>query len=497
MNTTPLQPQLTESELIFLNGLGPSVPSFNEFNPLFQRNRFGLLASGLIAGNGTSGDEVVQSGNWGRFSYSLGQLHYESRGSRANNDYRLDSQIAFGQFQVTPDLSLQAEYKHRESVSGDMNQWYNGYFDEYFRSSWEFLSYRAGMRYQLTGRDSFIASLIHTDLTRRPTQLPCFDCVKTAVAAAESQIIHRARNVNLTVGGGYYERGGDGGFRHENVYGYLNAKLLPNTTWVFGVSRNYLESDLNGSFDFVNPKGGVIWELTPNTVVRLAAFRTTPRDLVNSQTIEPTQVAGFNQMLDGYWATSASTYAAALDQKFSRTLFAGVEASLRAYRTPTSIDGITRYEPRFSEQLYRGYVNYAFHEYLTLSLDFYAEVFHVPEGSPVASIFQPSETLFVPLKLSGFLPNGGFAKAQLGYFSQTVDDGERQASDGFILDLAAGYRLPGRMGIFEAGLRNALDTRIPLQGFQPRTPPDLFSAPKNLPISPELNWYMKLTIALF
>jgi hypothetical protein len=47
MNITSVQPQLAESNLLILSGAGPSEPSLNEFNPLFLRDRFTLLASGM------------------------------------------------------------------------------------------------------------------------------------------------------------------------------------------------------------------------------------------------------------------------------------------------------------------------------------------------------------------------------------------------------------------------------------------------------------------
>ena len=65
INITPVQPRLAESNLLILSGAGPADLSFNEFNPLFNRNRFALQASGVAGSNSTLGDELVQSGVWG------------------------------------------------------------------------------------------------------------------------------------------------------------------------------------------------------------------------------------------------------------------------------------------------------------------------------------------------------------------------------------------------------------------------------------------------
>ena len=82
VNVTPVQPQLGERELLIVEGSGPAVASFNEFNPLFLRNRFAVQAAAVVGSNDTYGDEVTQSGVWDRFSYSLGQFHYETDGFR-------------------------------------------------------------------------------------------------------------------------------------------------------------------------------------------------------------------------------------------------------------------------------------------------------------------------------------------------------------------------------------------------------------------------------
>ncbi|MCP4994746.1 MAG: tetratricopeptide repeat protein, partial [Gammaproteobacteria bacterium] len=80
INITPVQPQLAENNLFILEGAGPAATAFNEFNPLFNRNRLALQASGITADKHTQGDDIVQSGVLGRASYSLSQFHYETDG---------------------------------------------------------------------------------------------------------------------------------------------------------------------------------------------------------------------------------------------------------------------------------------------------------------------------------------------------------------------------------------------------------------------------------
>jgi len=89
--------------------------------------------------------------------------------------------------------------------------------------------------------------------------------------------------------------------------------------------------------DQFNPKIGVTWTPRPGTTVRGAVFRVLRRTLpFTSQTIEPTQVAGFNQFYDDYGGTDAWTYGAGADQKITDTLFAGLEYSQRDLDVPIS-----------------------------------------------------------------------------------------------------------------------------------------------------------------
>ena len=47
INITPVPPLLAESNLFLISAGGPGALSFNEFNPLFTRDRVTLQASGL------------------------------------------------------------------------------------------------------------------------------------------------------------------------------------------------------------------------------------------------------------------------------------------------------------------------------------------------------------------------------------------------------------------------------------------------------------------
>jgi hypothetical protein len=63
-------------------------------------------------------------------------------------------------------------------------------------------------------------------------------------------------------------------------------------------------------------------------------FRTLKRTLITDQTLEPTQVAGFNQFFDDLNATESWCYGAAVDQKFSQNLYGGAAFTYRDMTVP-------------------------------------------------------------------------------------------------------------------------------------------------------------------
>ena len=205
INITPVQPQLAENDLFLLGGLGAAQPSFNEFNPLFLQNRFSLLASGLLGTHETYGDEVVQSGIWNQFSYSLGQLHYETDGFKPNNDLNLDLYNLFAQGNVSQGLMLQGEFRHRDVEHGDITSVFarRGQVRR-FRTEAQSDIYRAGMHIKPTDNSSLIGSIIYKD-TNVEEGVGSDESVTTGDGyIGELQYLYRQTYFNVIYGGGYY-----------------------------------------------------------------------------------------------------------------------------------------------------------------------------------------------------------------------------------------------------------------------------------------------------
>ena len=170
INATPIQPQLAESDLIVLGGLGAAEPSLNEFNALFQRPRLHTQISGLVATQNTFADEAVHSGFFDRFSYSLGQYHYQTSGYRPNNDYNTNIYNIFTQAQLSQAFIAQLELRNQTTETGDLRETlFPEFISNTFRQKFDRNTGRIGLKIDLSPTSKFIGNLSYRDLTQEKT----------------------------------------------------------------------------------------------------------------------------------------------------------------------------------------------------------------------------------------------------------------------------------------------------------------------------------------
>ena len=126
--------------------------------------------------------------------------------------------------------------------------------------------------------------------------------------------------------------------RHLNAYTYANLSLFKAVTVTVGGSYDYVVGQRAAVQDRkvnqFNPKFGILWNLFAGTTVRAGVTRVVKRTLITDQTLEPTQVAGFNQFFDDLNITKSWRYGIAADQKFTKDLFGGLEFSKRDLKIP-------------------------------------------------------------------------------------------------------------------------------------------------------------------
>jgi hypothetical protein len=94
---------------------------------------------------------------------------------------------------------------------------------------------------------------------------------------------------------------------HKNAYVYALVNYPESVTITLGTSADFYRG-IAVERNQINPKIGLSWTPFPGTNVRGAVFRTLKRSLISSQTIEPTNVAGFSQFFDDDNATDSWRY---------------------------------------------------------------------------------------------------------------------------------------------------------------------------------------------
>jgi tetratricopeptide (TPR) repeat protein len=484
INTTPIQPRLAESNLFLLSASGPGSLSFNEYNPIFNMDGVNFQASGLSGEDSTWAGEGVLAGIYKKASFSGGYTHFETDGWRTNGHQDDNIANVFFQLELSPNTSIQAEYRYRDTEYGDLQLRF--FPDDFFPSqisSEKWNSIRLGARHNFSPNSVLLGSFTYLDLDVGLTEPDALFILETPSFATNTELQHlfRSRYVNLTTGIGYANVNQTTGITitipppfgpiqdsipedkdHTNIYMYSYIRPWNNLTITAGASGDFVNADnQEADENQFNPKFGIIWNPLPGTTVRAAAFRVLTRTLITNQTLEPTQVAGFNQFFDDFPGTKAWRYGGALDQKFSNDLFGGVEYSKRDLEVPWSDFLGNLNEAKWHEELARGYLLWTPHPWVALRAEYQYE--HIKRDEELTDGVKEMDTHRLPLGVNFFHPSGLSASLTTTYYDQngTFDRffvGLEDGSDTFWLtDASISFRLPKRYGFITVGAKNLFD----------------------------------------
>lgn len=521
ININPVQPRMGEPKALIPAGTGPSLPSYNEYNPLFDRDQVVFQASGIAGEQRTLGDELALSGLKGGFSFSLGQFHYETDGFRPNNSLRQDLYNVYLQGLLSPWTSVQAEFRSKDGHRGDRELRFNPEdFLPTLQQNEKSWVTRIGLRHTFAPGSDLIASVAYQDLedsVNLTNDLPFGTMtigtnVKQRGLMAEVQHLYRSGPAGLISGAGYFSADQnsttdiqtasspdgpplppqtqtdrvDGDLHHANLYVYSQLSPVKTLTAVVGLSADFLRGSLTDRSQ-ANPKVGVTWNPVPSTTVRAAAFRVLTRSLINSQTLEPTQVAGFNQFFDDPEGTQSWRYGAAVDQRFSDNISAGVEYSQRDLKVP--FRSIVQTDPEspptaetievdWIERNGRAYLYWTPHNWLALSAEYFYEKFE--RDREFTQGVESVRTQRVPLGVNFYHPSGLSVQVRATYVTQEGSFVPQQSeagapgiegSDSFwLFDASLGYRLPKRLGFITVGASNLFDRKFKYQDMDPFNP---------------------------
>lgn len=485
LNVEPPRPRLGEVNLLPFEGGAFSAPGFNEYAPLFERQRIALDIDVLSGPNNTRGSEVAASAISSRGVFSLGQFKYTSDGIRENNDSDQTVKTVFGQYRVSSQLSVQAEYRDKKSEFGDMLIRFDPevFFTEQRRNIME-PSWLLGVRYEPAPEQVLVVA-VSRSVVKEDFKFNEFNLLssKSAGGQIESQYLGQINNRRFLLGYGrlmVHRRSvetfdfssfgfpspdptvTDNDLDQTVGYGYLHSSLR-SADFVLGASFDSVDEQNGVNVDDWNPKLGVLWHLVPNTTVRAAWFRTTNRYLVRKQTLEPTQVAGFNQFFDDSLGTRARRYGLGMDNKWSTKVTTGAEVSRRKLDFVFA-NGTDNIENR-SEHAHRAYVNWLIRSDVALRAELLHESSSRDYVEGQASVILPAALLIqrLPLELRYFHSGGFYSRVRATQVLQKVTNvlnpvGTETLRDRFwIGDLALGWALPKGRGLVEIKMLNASD----------------------------------------
>ena len=516
ININPVQPSISATNLAIVTSGGPADAGFNEFTPLFERNQVRLNTSGQVGNNDTWGAEGVVSGIYNQLSFSAGAYRFESDGFRENHDLDHTIYDLFAQAAITPDLNIQAEYRDRESDSGDLTLNFDpDVFNPTAKRELDQDITRLGARYTFRPGSNLLLSFIHSDRDEDNSAFKPFvffgttrifdqvDEIEDDGDQYEGQYQHLSGMFNIIVGGGYSSVDRDrnrtllftaplGSFSpgdqfgtialdedidHTRFYGYLNVAYPKKITWTVGLSYDDLDRDGADQNEW-NPKVGVQWNVTNNLKLRGTAFQIVKPVVVANRSIEPTQVAGFNQMHDDTNGTESTTYGVAIDWQAMPNLLLGAQATWRDYEEVVEdvVIGFSGVGNSFTisdpldrdENIYRGYAYWNPIDSVAVSAEAIYDLYKSEEGTGSEFFPKRVETFSVPVSVRYFDPRGWFASLGATFVDQDVKrfaaSSFPDGSDSFItVDVGVGYRLPKRRGVISLQVANLFDSDFDYQ----------------------------------
>ena len=524
INLNPIQPSLNQANLNIVTMGGPASAGFNEFTPLFEQNQARADVAVFGGNNGTRSGETVLSGLYGRYSLSAGAFTYWTDGWRPHNEFSQHIQNVFAQAAVTDRLNVQAEYQHQRSSEGDLAFNFNydpardftntnpDYTDvQDYSIERKEITKRLGLRFTPETDSTVLLSYVNynyseefNNVTLTTTTVPgvgtfLYDNLDTSRNRqkgnqTEAQYILERHRSNFIVGAAVNNSSfldapniiysfivppnfvlpqavssQNMKVRDPRGYIYANIKAPVSVTWTLGLNYDDYQQ---GSLEVkrYNPKLGVQWDITSNLRLRAAAFQVIKPVLGNNRTLEPTQVAGFNQLFDDYNGTEYKRYALGADWKPSHTVAAGLEITGRKLDQP-----IVNYSTwnwtieKRDEMWHRLYLYWTPHERVAVRSELTYDYNNMRPGAFTGSGYpEYVRTVSLPVGIRYFAPSSGWfggatgtaVRQSVGHDAGTGPTGR---STFFVVDASVGYRLGQRCGLLSLGVMNLLDRKFNYQ----------------------------------
>lgn len=508
--------------------------SFNEYASLFDRQRGRVFLDGSARSDDDfiSG-RVLHSMLTEKSAYILSYFPDYTKGYRENDWERSQSVLFFTQTQLSYNDTLSFETIFGKDKSGDTGINFDPNSNDVNRDS-EFtnITHRFGYHHRFGPESHFIGQFIYNDreitledISPRLFTLNTFKGTSLTSSSLDSITSNQFQNerfnslkgdgqfiwdtpvVSVVAGAGAFDsdtHDNETGKAAFDQLGFLNGielfssnaiseqaqHVYTYTTWHLAewvdtfAAANYSRLELSQSVpppfiegtqivDEIDPKCGLAFYITPSTTLRTAYFETLgPSSIADLESIEPTQIAGFNQLVDELPGNKSKSYGLGIDQKFAKRTYLGVEALHRNIEQSLGFSsdivnlnsdaGLVSGEnspveflhQEARENLLNAYFYQIFHKTLTGTLDY--TIAHLEDKFSL----KESQTHRIKIGLNYFHPSGWFARTSATWRNQDLEDFGSTVDgvrDFWIVDASVGYQLPKRFGVVILSVTNILD----------------------------------------
>ncbi|MDH5694378.1 MAG: TonB-dependent receptor, partial [Gammaproteobacteria bacterium] len=375
-SSAPLQAELSRSQASISEGASPTDPGFNEYQPLFIRDRVSSNLSHIRGDLNTSGTQLQISSLRKGIGISAGFNDYTSDGVRTNNDFFHETSTLLFQGSTSTHKNLLLEFRQEIFNHGDITQsLIPENYSEFERNRSNSESIRVATRIR-KGRNTWLFHAYNKEEvgSYRDSQIAPgspFDVLldissdyDSSTKAIETQIVSQFSNgftktgfflsqvisdyTVLTAGtfiapftipsfksidDSITEEG-----NHLTPYAYYVSPA--NRVFLFEMGASYDDYWRNKQIQHkltkttsleyeqhqqLNPKLGLSWNIGNNVTLRSSYFRTLKRALSNNVTLEPTVFNGAVQFQDDITLVDNKNSTVSLDYKASDDFSAGAD----------------------------------------------------------------------------------------------------------------------------------------------------------------------------
>jgi predicted Zn-dependent protease len=502
-----------------VNAVRPDAPGgtvgFNEYTALFDRPRARGFVSGSYGYTDTNLEEyfpgcgapcqnafgINDSRNWsgdGTATYNTDRFAGQVRiqkvsddGFRINNDQDNMVYSAFVEGAASSRDTIQFNAIVANRTTGDLPVRQIPLLIAPERFDTDERNFGLAWHRRISPAADLAVSAIWNNTDQKATGLltPVTAEVKLSGPQLEAQYVLRTGRVSWITGAGAFDGTFDTGAMKAdelfgNVYAYAKLSPLGPLEIVGGVSVEssrtpvgllaprdsyILASDVTYDKTQPSPKVGATLTFKSGTTLRAAVFSRLASGIGRLQTLEPTQVSGFNQFYEDVGGTRSWNYGLGFDQQIVSKLFFGASWLRRNLQVPEADCPVP---DRFSgcafqvgsvlmqrhsyDDLGGAYVNALIGKRVAVSANYDRDErrFDTTRISPLGFFQDDVKTERYRSQARVFLPCGFFASAAANYYHQRVDQFDDLISSVrrverprfWTLDAAIGYRLPKRLG---------------------------------------------------